>query len=210
MKLDKKDLLLYLVTDRSWLNGSTLVSQVEEALKGGVTCVQLREKDIEPDLFLKEALELKELCQRYHVPFLINDDVHLALKVNADGVHIGQGDMELLEARKILGEDKIIGVSAHTKEEALQAYQNGANYLGVGAIFPTTSKDDATDVSLETLQNICQIVNIPVVAIGGIGEDNIHLLNHTGVCGVAVISALLKQKDIKNAASSLKKKCILL
>ena len=168
MKCDKKDLLLYAVTDRHWLNGRTLYSQVEEALKGGATFIQLREKELDEEHFLEEAKEIKELCRRYQVPFVINDNVEIALAVDADGVHVGQSDMEAGDVRAKLGPDKMIGVSAQTVEQAVMAEQNGADYLGVGAVFPTGSKADALEVSHDTLIAICKAVKIPVIAIGGI------------------------------------------
>ncbi len=204
MNCDKKSLLLYAVTDESWLKGRPLSAQVEEAIRGGATCIQLREKDADPAHFLGEARSLKTLCAEYQVPFLINDDVEIALAVDADGVHVGQSDMELTEARKKLGPDKIIGVSAHTVKEAVKAQQNGADYLGVGAVFPTSSKADASEVSLETLTEICRQTSIPVVAIGGISELNISLLSGSGISGIAVISALFAQPDIQAAAARLR------
>lgn len=150
-----EELLLYAVTDRHWLNGATLISQVEAALKGGATFIQLREKNLDDEAFYKEALEIQKLCRNYKVPFVINDNVELAKKIGADGVHVGQSDMEALDVRKVLGDDKIIGVSAQTVEQAELAEEHGADYLGVGAVFPTGSKDDATEVSFETLKEIC-------------------------------------------------------
>ena len=204
MKFDKKDLLLYAVTDRGWLRGETLYEQVEKTLKGGVTFVQLREKQLDDASFLKEAVELRELCRRYHVPFVINDNVEIALLMDADGVHVGQSDMEAGDVRAKLGPDKIIGVSAQTVQQAVLAEQRGADYLGVGAVFPTGSKDDADDVSFETLRAICEAVSIPVIAIGGISTHNIMELSGTGICGVAVISALFAQPDIEAAARQLR------
>lgn len=204
MKLDKKDLLLYAVTDRSWLNGESLYSQVEKALIGGTTFLQLREKELEKEDFLKEAIDIKELCGKYQVPFIINDDVDIALKMQADGVHVGQGDMNPIEVRKILGEDKIIGVSVQTVEQAKLAQQQGADYLGVGAVFTTGTKTDAKDVSYETLKEICSCVDIPVVAIGGINKNNISKLSESGICGVAVVSAIFAQSDIVSATKELK------
>lgn len=206
MKCDKKDLLLYAVTDRTWLNGETLYQQVEKALKGGATFIQLREKHLDQDAFLKEAVELKELCRAYHVPFVINDDVEIALLMDADGVHVGQSDMEAGNVREKLGPDKIIGVSAHTVEQAVLAEKNGADYLGVGAVFPTGSKDDADEVSHETIKAICEAVSIPVIAIGGINKDNVTMLAGNGICGVAVISAIFAQKDIEGATKELYQK----
>lgn len=204
MNCTKEELLLYAVTDRSWLHGRTLKEQVKEALDGGVTFLQLREKQIDSELFLQEAQELKDLCKQYQVPFVINDDVELALKVDADGVHVGQSDMKAGDVRKKLGKDKIIGVSAQTVEQAVMAEKHGADYLGVGAVFPTSSKDDAQEVDYETLKAICQAVRIPVIAIGGINAKNVDRLKGSGICGVAVISAIFAQEDIKEAAKELK------
>lgn len=204
MKCDKKDLLLYAVTDRSWLNGSSLYNDVEQALKGGTTFIQLREKALDEDAFLTEAKEIKELCRRYKVPFVINDNVDIAMAIDADGIHVGQSDMEAGNVREKLGSDKIIGVSAQTVEQAVLAEQRGADYLGVGAVFPTGSKFDAEDVSLETLKAICKAVKIPVIAIGGISKENVLRLSGTGICGIAVISALFAQPDIEKAAMDLR------
>lgn len=204
MKCDKKDLLLYAVTDRHWLNGRSLNEVVKESLDGGVTFVQLREKELDDETFLKEAKELQSLCGEYHVPFVINDNVDIAMKINADGVHVGQSDMEAGDVRSKLGPDKIIGVSAATVEQAVLAEKRGADYLGVGAVFPTGSKDDAVDVSHETLKAICEAVSIPVIAIGGISKKNIHELSGSGICGVAVISSIYAAEDIKKAAQELR------
>lgn len=204
MNCDKKDLLLYAVTDRFWLNGRTLREVVKESLDGGVTFVQLREKHLDTEHFLEEAKELKTLCREYHVPFVINDNVDVAAMVDADGVHVGQSDMEAGNVREKLGPDKIIGVSAQTVEQAVLAEKHGADYLGVGAVFPTSSKDDAEDVSPETLKAICEAVSIPVIAIGGITQDNVHELAGSGICGIAVISAIYGKADIRKAAADLK------
>lgn len=204
IKCDKKDLLLYAVTDRSWLNGETLYSQVEKALEGGATFVQLREKHLNHDAFLQEAKEIKELCAKYQVPFVLDDDVELALEVGADGVHVGQSDMEAGDVRAKLGEDKIVGVSAQTVEQALLAQERGADYLGVGAVFPTSSKDDAVEVDHEMVKAICEAVDIPVIAIGGITKDNVQELSGCGLCGIAVISAIFAKPDIKKATEELK------
>ena len=201
---DKKDLLLYAVTDRTWLGDETLYQQVEKTLKGGATFIQLREKHLDDAAFLEEAVELKELCHRYHVPFVINDNVEIALKMDADGVHVGQSDMEAGNVREKLGPDKIIGVSAQTVEQAVLAEQRGADYLGVGAVFPTGSKDDADDVSHETLKAICEAVSIPVIAIGGISRNNVMELAGSGICGIAVISAIFAQPDIEAATKELR------
>lgn len=200
----KEDLLLYAVTDRSWLNGETLYVQVEKALKGGVTFVQLREKNLDEAAFLEEAKEIWTLCAQYHVPFVINDNVGIAARSNADGVHVGQSDMEAGDVRRKLGPDKIIGVSVRTVEQALKAQERGADYLGVGAVFPTGSKADAVEVSHETVKEICEAVDIPVIAIGGVTAENVAELSGTGICGIAVISAIFAQKDIEEAARRLK------
>ena len=203
MKCDKKSMLLYAVTDRSWLGEKPLAMQVEEALMGGVTFVQLREKNLDYDQFLEEAKKMKVLCEKYHVPFVINDNVDVAIACDADGVHIGQSDRKVSDVRAILGNDKIIGVSAQTVEQATLAQEEGADYLGVGAVFSTSTKLDADSVSFQTLKSICETVNIPVVAIGGINENNILELIGTGIDGVAVISALFAKSNIKSATENL-------
>ena len=205
MKCAKENLLLYAVTDRHWLDGRTLKEVVLESLEGGVTMLQLREKHLDETHFLEEAKELQTLCRSWHVPFLINDNVEIALAMEADGVHVGQSDMAAGDVRKKLGDDKIIGVSAQTVEQALLAEKAGADYLGVGAVFPTSSKDDANEVTYETLKAICSAVSIPVVAIGGITQENVHRLAGSGICGAAVISAIYAEPNIKKAAAELKK-----
>lgn len=204
MGLNKSDLLLYAVTDRSWLGGHTLYQDVEAAIKGGATFIQLREKKLDEEHFLEEAKEIKELCKRYRVPFVINDNVDIALAMDADGVHVGQSDMEAGMVREKLGPDKIIGVSAQTVEQAILAEQKGADYLGVGAVFPTGSKDDAVEVSHDTLKAICEAVHIPVIAIGGISTGNVMELSGSGICGIAVISAIFAKPDIETAARELR------
>lgn len=205
MNVDKKDLLLYAVTDRHWLNGRTLYSVVKESLDGGVTFLQLREKELDEVHFLEEAKELQQLCREYQVPFIVNDNVDIAISMDADGVHVGQSDKEAGDVRAKLGPDKIIGVSAQTVEQAVLAEKHGADYLGVGAVFPTGSKDDADDVSYETLKAICEAVSIPVIAIGGITQENVKELAGSGICGIAVISAIYAQQDIRKASEDLKK-----
>lgn len=200
----KKELMLYAVTDRHWLGEETLYDQVKKALDGGATFVQLREKKLDREDFLAEALEIQKLCKKYGVPFVINDEVSIAKDIDADGVHVGQSDMEAMDVRKVLGPDKILGVSAQTVEQAITAEKHGADYLGVGAVFATGSKDDADDVSHETLKAICEAVSIPVIAIGGITKDNVSELAGSGICGVAVISAIFGQNDIKKATEDLK------
>lgn len=200
----KKELMLYAVTDRHWLGEETLYDQVKKALDGGATFVQLREKKLDREDFLAEALEIQKLCKKYGVPFVINDEVSIAKDIDADGVHVGQSDMEAMDVRKVLGPDKILGVSAQTVEQAIIAEKHGADYLGVGAVFATGSKDDADDVSHETLKAICEAVSIPVIAIGGITKYNVSELAGSGICGVAVISAIFGQNDIKKATEDLK------
>lgn len=208
MKFDRNTLTLYAVTDRHWLNGRTLYSVVKESLDGGVTLVQLREKDLDESCFMEEAKDLKKLCHEYNVPLIINDNVDITLAIDADGVHVGQKDMEVSDVRLKLGPDKIIGVSAQTVEQAKLAEEQGADYLGVGAVFPTSSKEDAKDVSYETLKVICEAVSIPVVAIGGITQENVSKLAGSGICGIAVISAIYAQPDIKEASKELKKRTV--
>lgn len=205
MKCSKENLLLYAVTDRRWLKGKTLYQQVEEAIKGGVTFIQLREKNLDEEAFLKEAGEIKELCRKHQVPFVINDNVEIAAKVGADGVHVGQSDMEALDVRAKLGDDKIIGVSAQTVEQALKAQEHGADYLGVGAVFATGSKADAVEVDHKVLKEICEAVDIPVIAIGGISEENVLELKGSGICGIAVINAIFAKPDVKEAAKGLRR-----
>lgn len=208
MKCDKKDLLLYAVTDRHWLEGRTLYEVVKESLEGGATFIQLREKNLDEESFLQEAKEIQKLCKEYSVPFVINDNVDIAKEIDADGVHVGQSDMEAGDVRAKLGPDKIVGVSAGTVEEAVLAEKRGADYLGVGAVFPTGSKDDAIEVSHDTLKAICEAVSIPVIAIGGITQENVSELAGNGICGIAVISAIYGQKDIKKATENLKEATI--
>ena len=197
-------LQLYAVTDSRWLNGASLAAAVEKALAGGVTCVQLREKHLPFDEFLRTAKEIKALCQNYHVPFIVDDNLDIALACDADGLHIGQNDMPAAKARELLGPDKILGVSTQTSEQAVIACRDGADYLGVGAVFPTGTKTDAVEVPLDTLKAITASVDIPVVAIGGINADNIAQLSGTGIAGAAVVSAIFAQEDIKKAAANLR------
>ena len=206
MKLDKKDVLLYAVTDFHDLKGKTLSQSVEEAILGGATMIQLREKQLDQEALKEEALIIKEICQKYQIPFIINDDVQLCQQLDLDGVHIGQDDLSLKEARRILGEDKIIGVSAHNVEEAKLAYENGASYLGVGAMFTTQTKTNVVQTSLKTLQDICESVDIPVVAIGGISKNNIQQLAGTKISGVALVSAIFGSDHIKEETQLLKEK----
>lgn len=197
MKFAESMLRLYAVTDRSWLGGQTLAEQVEAALRGGATCVQLREKELNPADFLAEANEIKILCARYGVPLIINDNVELALEVDADGVHVGQEDMDARDVRGLIGNDKILGVTAKTVEQARRAQQAGADYLGSGAVFGSTTKLNAKPMSRELLQSICESVSVPVVAIGGIHRGNIASLVDTGIRGAAVVSGIFTAVDIE-------------
>jgi thiamine-phosphate pyrophosphorylase len=197
MKCDKKAMLLYAVTDRAWTGRQSLYEQVEAALKGGATCVQLREKELNEEAFLAEAIKIRALCKAYGVLFFINDNVEIAIKCKADGIHVGQEDMQAAQVRQRVGSDMLIGVSVHSVEEALEAVKNGADCLGVGAVFSTSTKTDATVLQKETLRDICSAVDIPVVAIGGIGKNNIAQLAGTGVDGVALVSAIFAADDIE-------------
>ena len=203
MNVEREKMLVYAVTDRTWLNGQTLEEQVEKAIKGGATFLQLREKKLCYDDFLKQAIALKKITDKYNIPFVINDNVDIAIAVDADGVDVGQKDMEAGKVRQKLGQNKIIGVSVQTVEQAILAQKQGADYLGVGAVFSTSTKLDASEVSFETLQKICNAVSIPVVAIGGISQSNILQLKGSGIDGVAVVSAIFAQKDITQATKEL-------
>ena len=203
MKCDKKTMLLYAVTDRMWTGKQTLYEQVESALRGGVTCVQLREKELNDEAFLNEAIEIKALCHKYNVPFFINDNVDVAIRCGADGIHVGQEDMAAGAVRSLVGEDMMIGVSVHTVKEAIEAVKNGADCLGVGAMFSTSTKLDAEVLPMQTLSDICHAVDIPVVAIGGLNKGNIAKLSGTGVDGVALVSAIFAAEDIESECRKL-------
>lgn len=205
MKCDKEVMLLYAVTDRMWTGKQTLYEQVESALRGGVTCVQLREKEMDDESFLKEAIEIRDLCHAYNVPLFINDNVNVALGCRADGIHVGQDDMPAGEVRKLVGEDMMIGVSVHTPQEAVKAVEDGADCLGAGAVFTTSTKLDAEAMSHETLQAICSAVDVPVVAIGGISKANMKQLSGTGIAGVALVSAVFGVEDIEAECVELRK-----
>ena len=204
MKCDKHTMLLYAVTDRAWVGRQTLYQQVECALKGGATCVQLREKELDDAAFLQEALEIHALCQRYGVPFFVNDNVDIAIQCHAEGVHVGQEDMAAAQVRARVGGRMMIGVSVHSVAEALEAVKNGADCLGVGAAFATHTKTDVNVLPRETLQAICAAVDIPVVAIGGIHKENILQLKGSGVDGVALVSAIFGAEDIESECRELK------
>lgn len=204
MKCDKKHMLLYAVTDRTWTGKQRLAEQVEAALKGGVTCVQLREKALDEDAFLKEAIEIAALCRKYNVPFFVNDNVDIAIQCGADGVHVGQEDMAASDVRRKTGGQMMIGVSVHSVDEALKAVENGADCLGVGAMFSTSTKEDASVLPKETLRAICNAVDIPVAAIGGINKNNIGELAGSGADGVALASAIFAAEDIEEECRQLK------
>ena len=210
MMHNRADYQLYLVTDRHCLQQQTLEQAVEQAILGGVTLVQLREKAIASKEFYERALRIKAICHHYNVPLLINDRVDIALAVEADGVHIGQSDLPCRVVRQILGKDKIIGVSARTAQQAIQAQADGADYLGVGAMFATSTKQDAQTVTIASLTQIRQAVTLPIVAIGGINHTTLPALQQalqaadTSIDGVAVVSAILGQKDVKLASEQLK------
>lgn len=203
MKFSKKDLLLYAVTDRSWSEASSLEEQVQKAIDGGITFLQLREKNIEISEFLKLGKQLRKLTNKYQIPYVINDDIDVAVQVQADGIHIGQDDCDIDKCRELLGESKIIGVSVQTVEQAILAQEQGADYLGVGAIFTTNTKLDASKVSLDLLKEICMSVSIPVVAIGGITTTNIEKLAGTGINGIAVVSEIFSSDNIVESTKKL-------
>lgn len=203
MERQKADYCLYLCTDRHTNGKLDFLQTVEQALQGGCSVVQLREKECATREFYQRAADVKALTDQYNIPLIINDRIDVCMAVNADGVHLGQEDMPVKEARKILGDEKIIGVSAHNLEEALQAWKEGADYLGVGAIFGTKTKKNTVDTSVEILREICLQVPIPVVAIGGISIENVVQLKHTGIDGVAVVSAIMAAAEPKRAAAEL-------
>lgn len=203
MKCTKEMMRLYAVTDRAWTQNETLYAQVEKALKGGVTCVQLREKELDEATFLEEAKQIKQLCKQYHVPLIINDNVEVAIACDADGIHVGQHDMEAGFVRQRVGDNMMIGVSCQNVSQAMAAKEAGADYLGVGSVFVTTTKLDAKAVSYETLKEICQEVDLPIVAIGGINSSNILQLKGSGVDGVALVSAIFAAEDIEDTCRQL-------
>ena len=210
MKFSRKNLVLYAITSEKYPKNddSFFLEDIENAILGGATCVQLREKKLEENLFLKKAIKLEKLCKKHNVPLIINDNVNIALKSDADGVHLGKKDTSIKEAIKILGKNKIIGASVTNVNEAIRAQKLGASYLGVGSMFYTYSKKDADMVSISTLKSICESVNIPVLAIGGINKNNIQQLNYSGISGIAVISAIFDKNDIKSATKDLKKEVL--
>ena len=204
MKLSTEMMRLYAVTDRSWLRGQTLLEQTEQALTGGATLVQLREKELDEDTFLHEAVGMAKLCHRYGVPLLINDNVEIARRSGADGVHVGQDDMDAASVRSILGSGMIVGVTAKTVEQALRAQDAGADYLGSGAVFGSATKLNAKPMTKELLKSICNAVSIPVVAIGGINRNNILDLAGADIAGVAVVSGIFAAEDIEEECRCLR------
>lgn len=204
MRCNPEIMRLYAVTDRTWVGRQTLMEQVEAALKGGATCVQLREKELDEDAFLEEAMKMKRLCAKYGVPFIVNDKVSIAIGCGADGIHVGQGDMEAERVRGLVGEGMMVGVSVQTVEQAKAAQAAGADYLGVGAVFQTTTKPDAHEVTRQTLKDICEAVSIPVTAIGGINKINMAQLMGTGIDGVALVSAVFAAEDIEKECRELR------
>ncbi|MDU4890103.1 MAG: thiamine phosphate synthase [Clostridium sp.] len=200
----KSSMLLYAVTDRMWLKeGESLTKVCKEVLENGATFLQIREKDLDEETFEEEAKALKELCEKYHVPFVVNDNVDIAIDIDADGVHVGQSDIKGRDIRSILGPDKILGISAGTVEEAVAAEKAGADYIGVGAVFGTSTKKDARNLSVEKLREISRAVTIPVVAIGGINKSNLMDLSGSAVDGVAVVSAIFAAEDVGKATAEL-------
>ncbi|RGY99063.1 thiamine phosphate synthase [Clostridium sp. AM58-1XD] len=208
MKFAKEKLLLYAVTDRAWTGKKTLGQQIEETLQAGATFLQLREKNLTEEEFLDEAVKVKKITEKYGVPLIINDNVDVSIKSGADGVHVGQSDMEAGNVRALLGDDKILGVTAKTVEQAKLAEKRGADYLGVGTVFPTSTKPDALAITMDTLRDICSAVSIPVVAIGGITKENISMFEGTGVDGVALVSAIFGQEDIEAATMDMKERAV--
>ena len=206
MIFNKEMLLLYAVTDSAWVGEKTLYQQIEDALKGGVTIVQLREKNLDDDAFVKEAIEVKKLCHRYNVPLIINDNVSVALKSGADGVHVGVEDTPVSEIRKIVPKDFIIGATCKTVEQAKIAENSGADYMGVGAVFPSSTKENALRITTEQLKEICSSVSIPAVAIGGITAENVMEIKGGGIAGIAVVSAIFSAHNIQKATQELKEK----
>lgn len=203
MRPDKKSLSLYAVTDRRGLNGMELAEAVRLSIEGGVTMVQLREKDLGSAEYAELGKGVLDVCRKSGVPFIVNDDVEAAMMLGADGVHVGQSDLDAVSVRNIIGDRMILGVSAENVEQARKAEAEGADYIGVGAMFSTSTKSDAGLVDIGTLREICFSVRIPVVAIGGITKDNLHLLSGTGIAGISVVSAIFSAECPKKAAEEL-------
>ena len=205
MRCSDKTMLLYAVTDRAWTGKESLYEQVEKAIKGGVTCVQLREKALDEEMFLKEAKSIRALCHRYGIPFIVNDNVKVAVACRADGIHVGQEDMAAEDVRRLAGEKMLLGVSVHSVEEAKEAVARGADYLGAGAVFSTATNTDVDQMPLEVLQDICRAVEVPVVAIGGIHLENMMELVGRGAKGVALVSAIFSAQDIEGECRRLRR-----
>lgn len=206
MKFSKEMLLLYAVTDRRPGENRPLLERIEDALKGGVTMVQLREKDLDQDSFLREAIAVRALCHQYHVPLIINDNVDVALSSGADGVHVGAQDAPVAEIRSRVPAGFIIGATCKTPEQARDAERAGADYMGVGAVFPSPTKQNAIRITREQLRAICSGVSIPAVAIGGITLENISALKGSGISGIAVVSGIFRAENIRSTAAALKEK----
>ena len=206
MRFNEKMLLLYAVTDQAWVGKQPLLEQIEDALKGGATIVQLREKKLDEDSFVEEAIQVRDLCHKYNVPLIINDHVEVALKSGADGVHVGVEDAPVAEIRKRVSPDFIIGATCKTVEQAKNAEAAGADYMGVGAVFPSPTKTNAVRITNEQLREIVSSVSIPAVAIGGISYDNVCEIKGSSVSGVAVVSAIFGAEDIEKATSLLKER----
>ena len=203
MQFNREQLLLYAVTDRTWVGRQTLLEQIEDALAGGASVLQLREKELDEAAFLQEAIQVREICHRHGVPLIINDNVDVALKAGADGVHVGIEDAPVAEMRRRVGADFIIGATAKTVEQAQLAERSGADYLGVGAIFPSPTKRSAIRITNAQLREICASVSIPAVAIGGINLENAREIRGCGVQGIAVVSAIFAAQDIPTATAAL-------
>lgn len=198
------DYTLYLVTDSTGFEEFEFLNKIEEACKSGITLLQLREKEKSGREFLNTALKVKKITDKYNVPLIINDRIDIAMSVDSAGVHLGQSDINVKYARRLLGNNKIIGATTKTVEQAKEAVKEGADYLGVGAIYETTTKVKTKITSIETLNEICNSVNIPVVAIGGLNEENLSILKDSKISGIAVVSAIMKSKDIKKSVENLK------
>lgn len=205
MKFTKESLKLYVITDRSWIGNRSMPEEVEKTLKSGATCLQIREKNISYDEYVSKSIELRKICNKYNVPFIVNDNIEVALASGADGVHVGQKDILNKNVRSIIGSDKILGISANSIELAIAAEKAGADYIGVGSIQLSTTKGESKILSTEYVNEICNSVSIPVVAIGGINEQNILRLKGIGIAGVAVISAVFGKEDVAEATYKLRK-----
>ena len=205
MKFTKESLKLYVITDRSWIGNRSMPEEVEKTLKSGATCLQIREKNISYDEYVSKSIELRKICNKYNVPFIVNDNIEVALASGADGVHVGQKDILNKNVRSIIGSDKILGISANSIELAIAAEKAGADYIGVGSIQISPTKGESKILSTEYVNEICNSVSIPVVAIGGINEQNILRLKGIGIAGVAVISAVFGKEDVAEATYKLRK-----